>query len=281
MYIIPATTSIPDPWIWLRADYSSSMRLINNTSCSVWNDWRGYTSGMSSSVGRTPYYTASGYRGKPSVKFPPVSTYTDAKYFEITSSARIHDVFSGSTGYTIAVAYYCSGSSGSASPLMSVAADDTSAATLSWTNAGILSSGTAYSSSNGDPVITSQTIITSTDLTSSVFVYGVFTISSSLSKISNGVTGSMRNRTIASAVKSNNYYLANVTSSRNLGNHTFAVAIVDAIATYPVAPIRVGIRADGIANRFFTGEIYEMMFWPRPLSEGEAGTVMRYFERWR
>jgi hypothetical protein len=284
MYITPPTSTIPEPWVWLKSDKSSSMVLKNSITCSAWNDWRGYASGVTSSAGRAPFYTGSGYLGYPAIRFPMMADTSFTSYFEITSSSRIHDIFSGSTGHTIAMAYYCDRtlSSPTGNPLMAEAVNDVSAG-IAWNASGQVTFRPAITGSDGTVAAVSATILaTSTQLTSSVFGFGVCAVSCSAIKKTTGVTGSIWINTAFAATKNKNFLLSNITASRNFGNHAYQFKSSDVIGLYPSAPIRIGLTDPTTpSTRYFVGEIYELMFWDRPLSEGEIGTVMRYFEKWR
>ena len=172
------------------------------------------------------------------------------------------------------MAYYCDRTlaTPTGNPLMSEAANDVSAG-IAWNGSGQVTFRPAITGSDGTVAAVSATILaTSTQLTSSVFGFGVCAVSCSAIQKTTGVTGSIWINTAFAATKNKNFLLS----------HTYQFKSSDVIALYPTLPIRIGLMDPTTpSTRYFVGEIYELMFWDRPLSEGEIGTVMRYFEKWR
>ena len=283
MYIISPTTSIPDPWVWLRADYSSSMVLINNTTCSAWNDCRGYATGLTSSAGRTPYYTASGYLGKPALRFP-TSIANSASYLESPLGTRFNDVISSSNGYSYALAGFINQTSASSVAYMLSLAPELAQTGMRLTNTGQINYTIPISASNG--ILSSPGINVSVDnsITASTFIIGAFVFSSSIAIRTPGITGSGWRNYAIEVAKSNSFSVPNVLNTRNLGAHTQSIINSNnIIATYPMGTCRLGCRQliGGSVTNQWQGDMYEILTWNYPLTEQEMASVMMYLERWR
>lgn len=280
-------SQIPNPYIWLRTDHSASLILVNNTTCSRWNDWRdGSSSGLTGSALQSPFYTASGYIGKPALRFVsspvPISS---ADYLQSEVNSKIHDFFSGSYGYTFAGAFYINNFSSSAtlSAPFSTAADTTNNSGWRITNAGVLTHRVAVTGSSGTLTSNTNNVLTEQESTASTLIIAVGVFSGSVALRTPNTTGSGFRNTACSIYKNKSFTVGALDNSRNSGLHAFtSVFSTNVTATYPCGPIRFGIQRLATSNfNQFDGEWFEFMAWPRPLSEPEMNAVRYYLERWK
>lgn len=286
-------TKLPEPYLWLRTDHTASLVLVNNTTCSRWDDWRtGMQSGLTGSATRSPYFVQSGYLGKPALRFDS-GTITTGDYLEATDGSIIDTFMSNSivkqnSGWTYAFATYCNRISGSRATVMALQADETPEMGLTITNAGSLKNTLQYQVDDATYSILSKQHIINLSITSSALVLNVMSISSSVWNRIPNFTGSILRNNATAVFRNNGFYVGNstaLTQSRNLGDRAWTVNgnLTDmntASSTYK--PVRFGIQR--IATNTFNqwdGEMYEFLLWQRPLSDSEITAVISYLERWK